>query len=141
MNYCKCKRKSDLFDVLTQLYFCGSCYEYASKKNLIFIKYPHLKLRIKQRYNIDLTVDIYREMLKQIQDENLYTFDENTSKHLNGNRLEKKNLERHLLYIEGQSILTLYLNIKSSLNACILTALPKKNISEVKTKRLKKPSG
>ncbi len=80
-------------------------------------------------------------MLRQIQDENLHTFDENGYKYFKGNRAARRNLERHLLYIEGQSILAVYLNIKGVLNACILTALPPKNINGVKIKGLKKPSG
>ena len=138
MKRCRCKEKSDLFDVLTQQYFCGSCYQNALIVNLIFVKFPHLKLRMEQRYNIELTVDIYREMLRQIQDKRLHTYDENSSLYLNGNRLAKKNIERHLLYIEGQSILTIYLNIKSPLDACILTALPVNNLTEVRTKGLKR---
>ncbi len=138
MNYCKCKKKSDLFDILTQRHFCGSCYQYASTVNLIFIKFPHLKLRMQQRYDIELTIDIYREMLRQIQDETLHTYDENSSLYIKGSRLAKKNVERHLLYIEGQSILTIYLNIKSPLDACILTALPINRLAEVRTKGLKR---
>ena len=80
-------------------------------------------------------------MLRQIQDDNLHTFDENGYKYFKGNRIARRNLERHLLYIEGKSILIIYLNIKGALNACILTALPPKNIREVKMKGLKKPSG
>lgn len=93
---------------------------------------------MKQRYNIDLTVYLYREMLRQIQDENLHTYDENSSKYLNGNKLAKKNLERHLVFIEGQVVLTIYLNIKNPLDAFILTALPIKNLAEAKTKGLKR---
>ncbi len=93
---------------------------------------------MQQRYDIELTIDIYREMLRQIQDETLHTYDENSSLYLNGNRLAKRNLERHLIFIEGQSILTIYLNIKSPLDACILTALPVKNMDGVRTKGLKR---
>ena len=140
MKRCRCKEKSELFDVLTQQYFCGLCYQEALTVNLIFLKFPHLKLRMQQRYNIELTVEIYREMLRQIQDKTLHTYDENSSLYINGNRLVKKNVERHLLYIEGQSILTIYLNIKSPLDACILTALPINNLAEVRTKGLKRLS-
>jgi len=138
VNYCWCKNKSDLFDVLTQQYFCGSCYQNALTVNLIFVKFSHLKLRMEQRYNIELTVDIYREMIRQIQDKHLHTYDENSSLYLTGKRLAKRNIERHLLCIEGQSILTVYLNLKSPLDACILTALPVNNFAEVRTKGLKR---
>ena len=90
---------------------------------------------MKERYDIDITVDIYREMLRQIKDENLHTYDENSLLYIKGGT-NARHVERHLLYIEGQNILAVYLGVKNSLDTCILTVLPKSHFNEVRTEGL-----
>lgn len=118
-NCHKCHKKSELFDVLTQLYFCGNCYQKALKHDVTFTTWPHVRQRLQERYDLCLTVNMYREMISQIQNINLSTYDENSRKNISG-----KNTSGHLVYIEDKVILVVYLKLDRGLKGCILTALP-----------------
>lgn len=127
-NCCRCADESELFDELTSNYFCGACYQRALEHSKKFSSWKHFKQRLLERYEINLNVDIYKEIIRQIKSKKLSTLDDNSHKNL---RKSDHNKSRHLVFIEEKIILVIFEEVQSPLGDCLLTALPVESFKTV----------
>ena len=107
----QCSNIADGYDFLTQKLYCSDCYP-ALEQTARHMHYNHVKVRLKERYRLELDLPMYFEMLSQINNSDTHTW------------LYKVNAHKsvHKVTVNNKSVIVMYRKVTQS----IVTALPSK---------------